>query len=307
MGPIQGCRWSLWFYRGVAAVLLLTLSSCAPLGDVRDFASLSKQAVGALPALVTDYKRSLVSQRAHNLFVFTKVPLIEARRRAEIECPQDMVTPSKLSPCGNFQDLIDGMRVFEAYLDSVRKLAQDELGNYDKAIDTIGRRLETSFSIKKTEGAAISGIAKLLSKVFTSGLKQKGLSSSIVAADHNVAEITEGYEAVIDAYLITLGNEKAQLETILPRAFAAGPTVETSQDQYVRALGSFTVSELQGALDIRISGARAFKKGLQKIREGHFALASKARQAKIPEVRDIARQYVSEMIPVVKEIKTAFF
>jgi hypothetical protein len=287
-------------------LLLLAATGCAPLQDIRDFAALSKAATTRLPEILADYKRSVLAQSQRDFIVLKGVRWADSEKQAQADCDALIIPETKLSPCRDLENLRDGMRVVDAYLDTMGKLAGNELGNYDQAIDGIASKL-TAFQIRKAEGAAIGGLAKLLNRIYTQGKRQKELREALRQSDPNLAEILEGYKLIVKGYLVVLGNEEQQFRGLLPNAFITPGASETSEARYIRGLGVYAGLRHQEEIRAKRARAEAFLKGIQKVRDGHHELTAKSSSLNGNDLTDTARKYVAELVPLVQTLQTALF
>ena len=227
-------------------LLLVAQYGCVDLSAVRDFAAISAESA-QYTKLVNDYVSSPERQKRY------QPPNQHATLDAEKEKRK------------NQKDLLLGRHaIIQEYTEALGNLASDELVNYDKDIDTLGKAVTNNKFAGEKDADAAAAISKILVRAVTDNWR-KGKIQELIA------ESNKNFQTAIGALQdIVLGGFSMDLEiesTALGKYYMKN-IMESKDPAGIAALKEWQQLRI-ARLEERAQAIEAFSQILKKISEGH--------------------------------------
>ena len=273
----------------IAVALALSLTGCALPDAIRQFATTARDSTAQFAPFVQDIadsceRRKLAEHPA------TEIAISDDAVKAA--CKED----SDLTP-----GLLGAMKVLTNYFNALNSLASDEVVTYDKEIDGVASKLQTAAKFPAPATDAVKGLAKFLADAVASGYQRKKLADAVKAADKDVATLTDALGRIVGVdYVRDLDNE---LDTLKNRYIDAMRTTK-GDDAVALLLQRHWRSDL-AALQKRRAAAIDFQKAMEKVRDGHHELASRAGQWSAEDLIKELGSYTASIQSLVKSFQAA--
>jgi hypothetical protein len=173
--------------------LLVSLTGCANLSAIREFATISSDAV-AYRRLVSDY----VAAPARGAR-YVPPPCTEcARQTAERQRQEPL--------------LLLEQEVLQAYMEALGALAADDLVDFSTDYDALGKAAQNAKLIAANEAEAAGTIAKVLTKAATDHWRQRQLKQIIAQANAPVQVVVAGMQTIMSAFELEVDVEKTKAD-----------------------------------------------------------------------------------------------
>lgn len=245
--PQRTVRW-----RPSAVLLLIILvltQGCANLSAVREFANISTESA-QYTRLVDDYAQSPIRQKQYR----------PAREHEGLERINRERTALQ-------ERLLLRHSLIEEYMDTLGRLAADEVVVYNKELDALGNAVKEKKFVDAKEADAFAAIAKVLVKGATDRWRQKQLKELIAISNGPFQVVVESLRIVVEnGFRGDLLNEKAAIQSYY------GTLILDSRDKAgIAALEEWRNLRL-AALETRAKAIESYAKILRTISEGHQKL-----------------------------------
>lgn len=236
-----------------AFFLLLTLSGCANLQAVREFSSASA-ASAEYTALVDDYAASPLRQKEFQ----------PERTHADLDAMAAAREAQK-------EDLLAIHTLIAEYMDSLGRLAADEIVVFDAEYDLLASTLRDRQMLGSKEADAYARIAKVLTTAAADGWRRRRLAK-IIEETNDDFQIVAGALTTIVAkdFRASLENEKLVL------AKHYGGMIAEAKANPPQGAGIAALTELMkerlASVDAKIEAVDIYAAILERIAEGHQQL-----------------------------------
>src|ERR1039458_5895317 len=276
---------------GALSALLLVLGSCATPDAVRQFVTTARDATVRFSPFVQDIADSCVRRK------LAERPVTEIADTAGLAtgaCKEDF----HLAP-----DLLGSMNVLAGYLNALNSLASNGTVSYDKEIDGFADKVQSTAKFPVPATDAVKGLAKFLVDAVASGYQRKKLVDALKKADPHVTALTDTLGHIIGVeYVRDLDNEADSLQNRYIDAMRSdqhnGAVALLLQRQWMRDLATLQQDR---------AAAIGYQKVLEKVRDGHKQLASRAGQWSASELAKELVPYTASIQTLVTNFQAASF
>jgi len=276
---------------GTVIALLLGLASCATPEAVRQFVTTARDATSQFSPFVQDIADSCVRRK---LAEETVTKIEDAAGPTTAACKEDF----DLAP-----DLLSSMNVLASYFNALNSLATNEAVSYDTEIDGFADKLQPVAKFPAPATDAVKGLAKFLADAIASGYQRKKLASALRAADSHVAALTNALGRVIGVeYVRDLDNEEDSLKNRYIDAMRS-----CQHNDAVALLLQVQWKRDLEKLQKRKAAAVDYQKALEKVRDGHKQIASRASQWSAAELAKELGPYTASIRRLVSSFQMASF
>jgi hypothetical protein len=277
--------------RAVAlTALLLVLGGCTTPDAVRQFVTTARDATSRFSPFVQDIADSCVRRK---LAERPATEIADTAGLATGACKED----SDLAP-----DLLGSMNVLAAYLNALNSLASNDTVSYDKEVDGFADKVQATAKFPAPATDAVKGLAKFLADAVASGYQRKKLAVALKEADPHVTVLTDILGHIIGVeYVRDLDNEADSLKNRYIDAMRSNQHNDAValllQRQWMRDLAT---------LQKRRTAATDYQRVLEKVRDGHKQLASRAGQWSAELAKELG-PYTASIQTLVTSFQAASF
>jgi hypothetical protein len=274
-----------------ATVLLLVLASCATPDAVRQFVATACDATSRFSPFVKDIADSCVRRKLAERPV---TEIEDAAGPATANCKEDFDLAA---------DLLGSINVLASYFNALNHLAANEIVSYDKDIDGFAGKLQAAARFPAPATDAVKGLAKFLADGIAGGYQRKKLADALTAADPHVTALTNALGRIVGVeYVRDLDNEEDSLKNRYRDAMRS--------DQHSDAVALLVQRQWRHDLDTLIkrkAAAADYQKVLEKVRDGHKKLASRAAHWSAAELAKELGPYTASIQKLANSFQAAFF
>jgi hypothetical protein len=276
---------------GALAALLLVLGGCTTPDAVRQFVTTARDATSRFSPFVQDIADSCVRRK---LAERPATEIADTKGLATGACKED----SDLTP-----DLLGSMNVLAGYLNVLNSLASNGTVSYDKEIDGFADKVQATAKFPAPTTDAVKGLVKFLADAVASGYQRKRLADALKKADPHVTALTDTLGHIIGVeYVRDLDNEADSLKNRYIDAMRSNQ----HNDAVALLLQRQWMQDL-ATLQKRKTAATNYQRVLQKIRDGHKQLASRAGQSSTAELAKELGPYTTSIQALVTSFQAASF
>ena len=276
---------------GALAALLLVLGGCTTPDAVRQFVTTARDATLRFSPFVQDIADSCVRRK------LAERPVTEIADNAGLAtgaCREDF----DLAP-----DLLGAMNVLAGYLNALNSLASNGTVSYDKEIDGFADKVQSTAKFPAPATDAVKGLAKFLFDAVAGGYQRRKLADALKKADPHVTVLTDTLGHIIGVeYIRDLDDEADSLKNRYIDAMRSNQHNDAValllQRQWMRDLAM---------LQKKRAAATDYQKVLEKVRDGHKQLASRASQWSEAELEKELGPYTAAIRKLVSSFQVASF
>lgn len=263
-------------------VALLVVSGCTNLSAVRQYSETANGSLSMVPDVVGDFTGS-------------------CKRRAHFQ-PDDSTpnceTIKKLS-----EPLTEVVSVLQKYIQSLGKLASDEVVTYTENLDSLEKEIDGLDKFDKEKVSAVTSIAKYVSKLATDVYRRDKVKNAIQENNQHIKVVTSVLADIIE------NDYKSLLET-----------ERETVDKYYKGINAqysrnepLAVKLAMKEKDVHMEGVDTKRKAIvplveliKKIGTEHDKLNSKSGELDSKEVIELVKSYVDEAKPILKQVKETY-
>lgn len=258
----------------------LLLGGCASnrvnLEEVREFADASAR-LGGYAELSTRYRDTYLREQPYLPPAAEQVAKDnDARRHAA------------------YNDFVTIQKAVVLYMQTLSQLAGAARYDFSPQLDTLGVGMAgmSNTTLGQKQVGAYTGLARLLTRAFTSRLQKESVETMVREGDADVRILLEAMASLTDIYAAAHENEK---KTVLGFFEVALPLAERPQDRLLYTLARAHVqakSSEYRLIDRRIDLAR---QGLAKVAQGHQKLRENLDTMSSSEMRHMLSDVVRDL------------
>jgi hypothetical protein len=193
-----------------------------------------------------------------------------------------------------YSDFVASQKALMLYMQTLRALAGEEAFDLTAQLDDLGNGIQanTSSGLEQRHVTAYTGLARLLSRVITSGYQNRSVETMVRDGDEHVQVLLEGMGRLLRLYAKTHENEK---RTVLGLFEVELPLSTRPQDRMLVTLAR--VHYLSKANEYRLIERRfdLARDGLDKIATGHKTMRARLETLRGEEMRDFLRNIVRDL------------
>ena len=270
------------------------LNGCVSTSAVAEFAAVSKVAAEKFPEVAADFKasckrRSRYESLRHSVYDLSTIQKYSDRQCADFKA---------LEPY-----LIAANKVLMEYMETMGRLASDDVVTFDKNLNDLAANLNAVGNIEQSQINAVNGIIKVISRAAADGWRRKKLAEVIGNTNDDV-------HILIAALKIIVGSDYKQLlsnEELGMKDYYLGSIKDfKKQDPLTVVLVHERWDEAEDSLQAKRAGADAYVQILEKIARGHQRLYDNRNKLNSKETKIMVLGYAKELGPLVKDLRKAF-
>ncbi|MFD2936615.1 hypothetical protein [Spirosoma flavum] len=273
---------------------LFMLNGCVSNRAIKEFAATSIEATNHLPSVANDLSESCIRQKQYLAVRAGNFDPLQLRKNAENQC---------ISFQSSEKSFVVANKVIIQYLQTLDKLAGDDIITYDKSLDKLASNLGETALFPKEKVKAINGIVKLLSDASANGWRRKKLGKAIGSANPNIQLLLSTLSTIITSdYQQLLQNEQLAaknlyLGTIKENKTKEPVTIILLQQQWDKEYK---------LLEDRKDRVNVYSDILKTIAQGHQLLFDKQTSLNKKEVKRDILDYTSKIVPLISEVNDTF-
>lgn len=264
--------------------IILTLSGCVSLKEVREFAGESAR-LSAYTELTDRFRDTYQREQPYLFGAAKQVGEENDRKRKAV-----------------YNDLIKIHESVSLYMKTLAKLAGDDTFDLSKGIDSLagGIKAYPDLKIEDKHVDAYSKITKVVAKWVVSGYQQHAVRKMLKEGGEPVRTLLEGMTDLVDYYKKTHDNEKKMVLGLFQMeiAFADNP-----KDKLLSSLARAHMQSKEMEYKLAEAKYDAAAKGLKSIAEGHKKLLENADRLSSKEAKDIIRRIVKDIKAVRNDLQ----
>ena len=276
------------------AVTSCLIEGCVSNKAITQFTSTSIEATRRLPVLAGDLAESCVRQKQYASIREGTFDPVKLRHDAEKEC---------VSLKASEKNFVVANKVLVEYLQTLDKLAGDNIVAYDKSIDKLVANLGESKLIPKAQVTTLSRLVNLIGDASSTGWRRRKLGKAIAQANPDIQSLLSLLSAIVkNDYVQLLQNEQLAaknlyLATIKENVKKEPVAVILLQQQWNKEFKS---------LDDRKIAAATYADILTTIAQGHQLLFDNQARLSRKEVKKEILGYTSRLVPLIGEVHDNF-
>ncbi len=263
-------------------IFAFALSGCTNLASVKQYSETANSSLAQVPSVFKDFSGS-------------------CERRAEYY-------PEKHQPdCSRLQDtekpLKEVVSVLQSYVKSLGQLADDDKVTFSKDIDALEKEIKGLDKLDSEQVAAVSTVAKYLSKLATDGYRRNVVKTTLKENDAQVKTITDTLTEIIQRDY----DELLELEKSAAIKYYRGIEAKYGETEPLAVMIKMQEREEKlAALQEKVKAIKPLTMLLSKVQQGHHQLTVKSDELDSDEVIELVKGFVKDSKPVIELIKDAY-
>ena len=263
-------------------ILSIALSGCTNLSSVKQYSETANNSLAQVPTIFNDFSGS-------------------CERRAEY-------THKDYKPdCSNLKStekpLKEVVSVLQTYIKSLGTLADDKKVTFSKDIAGLEKELKGLDKLDSDQVAAVSTVAKYLSKLASDGYRRSVVKTTLKENDTQVKTITtalsdiiqQDYEALLELEKRAAIKYYRGIEATYGKTEPLAVMIKMEQQQV-------KLAEIQK----RVKAIKPLTQLLDQVQQGHHQLTVQSDKLDSKEVVELVKTFVKDSKPVIKLIKDAY-
>lgn len=272
----------------LVSLLLVGQVACSLPDDVRQFTGQSLEAALLVRPVMHDLPASCVrAKRADEepgTFAVTADSAVDA-------CADQ----TRLEP-----QLQAALQVLTNYLQALQQLASDDVVNFDPSVENAFTKVQAVGHWQGTSADAAQALAKFLAKAAAGNYRRRQLQADLIAADKDVATLTEALAAVVRTdYTLLLDRERDSTRDRY-RLAARG---DSSKNPAIAILLQDRWQQQQDEIAARRQKSLQAAAALDEIRSGHQALAAHASEWSEAGLRRSLQNHTLTLRRIIAELR----
>ncbi len=263
-------------------LLTLTLSACTNLSSVKQYSETANNSLAQVPTVFNDFSGS-------------------CERRADY-------APINYKPdCSNLKDtekpLKEIVSVLQTYIKSLGVLADDQKVTFSKDIDSLENELKGLEKLDSDQVAAVSTVAKYLSKLASDGYRRNVVKTTLHENDIQVKTITTALSNIIQQDY----EELLELEKRAAIKYYRGIQAKYGKTEPLAVMIKMEQQqEKLSEIQKRVKAIKPLTQLLDQVQQGHHQLTVQSDKLDSKEVIELVKTFVKDSNPVIKLIKDTY-
>lgn len=263
-------------------LLTLTLTACTNLSSVKQYSETANNSLAQIPTVFNDFSGS-------------------CERRAEY-APKD-----HKPDCSDLKDTEKPLRevvsVLQTYIKSLGTLADDKKVTFSKDIDGLEKELKGLDKLDSDQVAAVSTVAKYLSKLASDGYRRNVVKTTLKDNDTQVKTIVTALSDIIQQDYDAL----LELEKRAAIKYYRGIQAKYGKTEPLAVMIKMEQQQVKLAeIQKRVKAIKPLTQLLDQVQQGHHQLTIQSDKLDSKEVVELVKRFVKDSKPVIKLIKDAY-
>lgn len=273
---------------------LFLLGGCINIKPIQEFTATSLAATNQLPVVASDLSESCIRQKQYAAIREGSFDPLKLRQEAETGCAAFQASE---------KSFVVANKVLIQYLQTLGRLAGDDIATYDKSLDKLAGSLTETQLVPKAQITTINKVVKFLSGATANGWRRKQLSKAIGEVNPDIQTLLSTLSTIItNDYLQLIQSEQLAaknlyLATIKENKTKEPVTILLLQQQWDREYK---------ALEGRKKAITAYGQILTTIAQGHQLLFDKRTTLSKKEVLNELGDHTATLVPLIGEINHTF-
>lgn len=276
------------------SVIACIVDGCVSNKAIREFTGVSIEATRHLPVLATDLAESCVRQKEYGAIRKGQFDPVKLRQDADDDC---------ISFQTSAKSFVIANKVLVQYLQTLDKLAGDDVVTYDTSIDKLVTNLGDSKLIPKAQVTTLSKLVSVVGDASSTGWRRKKLGQAITQANPAIQTLLATLSTIVkNDYVQLLQNEQLAAKNL----YLATIKENVKKEPIAALLLQQQWNKEFKLLEDRKIAAKEYATVLTTIAQGHQLLFDNRAKLSNREVKKEILGNVSKLIPLIGEIHDKF-